>query len=413
MNKPILNKLRSTKVLQNYSYMSALNIVSALVGFLVYPYVIRVLGAEQYGSYAFLLAIAMYFQDFIDFGFDSPCTKRVALSHDDKEELGRIVSTVLWCKLALVAVSLLIAVPLVLAIPMLKANAALFAIIFIQNLYKTFYPQWYYLGMKNMKFSSILQAVIRISQIPLILLLVHEPGDLNCYAWIISGTMLLGSFVGGINVLMEGVRIVPVSFVQMKEYMKESTAFFVTMISGRVKEKTLTAVIGACFGMKEVAIYDLANKIIQIPKLLLNAINAALFPEVVQNPTKERVHKVLRYESLISVATVLGIIALGYPAVLVLGGRNMVEAYPVAVILSFTIFFMLITGAYLQFVFVARDGYRYVAINQALALTSCMVLLGLGMWLYPSVWSVAAALTLSCAGELWYCRRISRKKFGI
>ena len=96
MNKPILNKLRSTKVLQNYSYMSALNIVSALVGFLVYPYVIRVLGAEQYGSYAFLLAIAMYFQDFIDFGFDSPCTKRVALSHDDKEELGRIVSTVLF-----------------------------------------------------------------------------------------------------------------------------------------------------------------------------------------------------------------------------------------------------------------------------------------------------------------------------
>ena len=391
--------------------MSALNIVSALVGFFIYPYVIRVLGAEQYGLYAFLLAIAMYFQDVIDFGFDSPCTKRVALCADDKRELSRTVSVVLFCKLALIALSAAIAAPIILAIPILKDNLWLFIVIFIQNLYKTFYPQWYYLGTKNMKFSSILQAVIRISQIPLILLFVKDSGDLMLYAVIVSGTMLVGSIVGGVNVLMEGIRIVGVSFSQMKEYYKEATPFFVTTISGRIKEKTLTAIIGACFGMRDVAIYDLANKIIQIPKLLLNSINAALFPEVVAKATTERVNKILKYERLISLATILSIVIFGYPATLILGGRDMIAAYPVALILSFTIYFMLITGAYLQFVFVVRGGYRYVAWNQVIALATCMVFCGVGMLIWPSVWSVALSLTLSTAGEVIYCRIITKRHF--
>lgn len=391
--------------------MSALNIVSALVGFFIYPYVIRVLGAEQYGLYAFLLAIAMYFQDVIDFGFDSPCTKRVALCADDKHELSRTVSVVLFCKLALIALSAAVAAPIILAIPVLRDNLWLFIVIFIQNLYKTFYPQWYYLGTKNMKFSSILQAVIRVSQIPLILIFVKDTGDLMVYALIVSGTMFVGSLVGGANVLMEGIRIVKVSFAQMMEYYKEATPFFVTTISGRVKEKTLTAIIGACFGMRDVAIYDLACKIIQIPKLLLNSINAALFPEVVTNATTDKVNRILKYERLISIATVLCIAIFGYPATLILGGRDMIAAYPVALILSFTIYFMLITGAYLQFVFVARGGYRYVAWNQVIALATCMVFCGVGMLIWPSVWSVALSLTLSTAGEVIYCRIITRRHF--
>lgn len=382
--------------------------MSALVGFLIYPYIIRTLGAEQYGLYAFLLAIALYFQDLIDFGFDSPCTKRAAISAGDKDELSRTVSVVFYCKLVLIFLSLCIALPVVILIPVLRENLWLFAIIFVQNLYKTFYPQWYYLGTKNMKFSSILQAVIRISQIPLTLILVRTEADLIVYSAIISGTMLAGSFVGGANVLMHGVKLVKVNPVYMLEFFREATPFFVTTISGRVKEKTLTSIIGAFFGMRDVAIYDLANKIIQIPKLLLNSINAALFPEVVTNPTPQRVAKILKYERLIALGTILFIVLLGYPAALVLGGRDMVQAYPVALILSFTIYFSLIAGAYLQFVFVARGAYRHVALNQLFALISCLCLCAIGMWIYPSVWSVALSLSLSTAGEVLYCRFFSK-----
>ena len=198
-----------------------------------------------------------------------------------------------------------------------------------------------------------------------------------------------------------------------KEYYREALPFFVTTISGRVKEKLLTTVIGAYFGMRDVAIYDLAMKIIQIPKLLLNSINAALFPEVVTNSTPEKVGKIIRYERLIACATILGIAALGYPAALILGGKDMTSAYPIALILSLTIYFALITGAYLQFVFVARNGYRFVAWNQVIALTSCVVLCAAGMLIYPSVWSVALSLSLSSAGEVLYCRYISRTRYNI
>lgn len=48
-----------------------------------------------------------------------------------------------------------------------------------------------------------------------------------------------------------------------------------------------------------------------------------------------------------------------------------------------------------------------------IALISCLALCGIGLLVYPSVWAVALALSLSAAGELLYCRIISRRRFGM
>ena len=37
------------KVVENYFFMTALQIISSAFGVLIYPYLIRVLGAESYG----------------------------------------------------------------------------------------------------------------------------------------------------------------------------------------------------------------------------------------------------------------------------------------------------------------------------------------------------------------------------
>ena len=51
MNIHFLQRLRETRVLENYSFMTALSIFSALIGLIIYPYVIRMTGKDAYGAY--------------------------------------------------------------------------------------------------------------------------------------------------------------------------------------------------------------------------------------------------------------------------------------------------------------------------------------------------------------------------
>lgn len=405
----IVNRLRETRVLQNYSYMSLLSILNALIGVLIYPYLIRVLGAESMGTYAFLWGIAMYFQTIVDFGFDMPSVKAVSLSCDNATELNRIVSQVYVCKLIMFVVAAILVIPVVMLTPILWHSRWLFVAVFVQVAYTVLFPQWYYQGMKNMRFATIVQFFIRVSQIPLILFLVREPNDLFAYAMIVGTTMLVGGLTGMINLRLEGRRWVHVTIADIRAMFHDAIPFFLTSVSSTIKERTLTTLIGAYLGMREVAIYDLAMKVVQIPRLLVNSINAALFPEIVGRSTPERVRTILRYERWIGLAVMALIAVLGYPLVWILGGADMLAAYPISIVLSVTIYTFLVVGAYLQFVYIAGGYYRVVAINQVVAMLTCLCLCGVGLYIAPSAWIVAASLSLSGVVEIVFCRFCLRK----
>lgn len=404
-----IRRLKATKVLQNYSYMSALNIFGALISLLIYPYVIRVVGSEQYGLYVFLLAVVMYFQAVLDYGFDQPAAKAIVQNKDDIGAQSRILSTVLIAKIFLLIGILIVAGFIIYVIPILRQNALLIGILFIQPVSTILLPVWYFQGIKDMRSVTIIQLCIRLLQIPFIFWFVCAPEDILLYALIISATTLLGGFVGVLTILRHGIRFVRVPINAIHSLLREGTPFFLTTITGMIKERTLTIVIGAMCGMQEVAVYDLANKIVQIPRLFTQSINAALFPEVVDNAPAQRVQRILKHERIIALIIVLCIILLGYPAIYLLGGKNMLGAYPLAIILSFTIYTYLVVGAYLQFVFIPHNKYYYVALNQLVALVSCFLLCGIGLFFTHSTLLFALSLVLSGFAEIGFCRYICHK----
>lgn len=408
--RDIWRKLVSSRVLENYSYMTALTLISALIGFLIYPYVIRRVGAEAFGLYAFMLALAAYFQILTEYGFDMPATKYVVLHRDDKEALSEIISAVFWSKLALWLAAVAIAVPLMIWIPIVRENSLIFSILLLQLLTTVLYPTWYFQGMKNMRVATYINLAFRLLQVPLIIWLIHRPEDIVLYASIVAGTMVAGGICAFIYVFGQGIRLRIVPRGTFRWLFGEATPFFLTGLTGNIKEKVLTHIIGICFGMREVAVYDLANKVIQIPRIFTQSINQALFPEVAAKATAERVHKILRYERWIGVLFMAGIAAVGYWVILFLGGRELIDAYPIAIILSGTLYTWLITGAYLQFVFIPQDHYRLVLWNQVTALVTCLALAGIGLWCYPGLYAIAGAITLSGVAEIAFCR-IACKKY--
>lgn len=407
--KNIFQRLRETKILENYSFMTALSILSALIGLVIYPYVIRVVGKEMYGTYVYAITLISYFLIIMDFGFDAPGAKAIVHARGDKTKYSFVVSAIFSAKLMLTILCGCIVAGLCRVVPFMAANKALCFCAFIQAFAQVLFPGWYFQGIKNMKVVTYINLGFRLLTIPFILLLVKTPTDIGMYAVITMSSILLGTIVAYIQLLQNGVRLSILPFKQVRQFFKDGFPFFVTNLSDGLKSAILKTVIKQTLGVGEVAIYDMAEKIVNIPHILTQNINGALFPEMIHNAAPQRVKKVLQTERIIGFAFMLLTILLSYPAVLILGGEQMREAIPVTMILSITIYTWLVVGAYLNFIFVPQNKYYFVTINQFVALFSCILLMAAGLWIWRDITVIAVARALSGIAEIIFCKYISKK----
>ncbi len=398
------------KVVENYFFMTFLQGAHIVIGILLYPYLIRVLEKDAYGTYVFIYSNIQFFVSFIGFGFGYPALKSIALHQEDVEEKNRTLHAVFTAKVCLFALSSVVLGALLLCVPFMREHALLYITVYAVTLHEVVFPSWYFQGMQRMKFVTYLQLAIRLSTIPLILLFIKSPDDLELYAIIVSVLPLLGTaYTVWYLKRRDGLTYALVPLGRLKTLFRDSLPFFWTSAFGTVKQELVTLIIGSFFRMGDVALYDLANKLITIPRLMINNINAALFPDVVRHAETGRVKRLIRYETFIGLAVVVVIAALGYWAVLLLGGRDMLGAYPLAVALSVTVYTWLVVGGYINYVFVPQGHYYFVTKNQFVALVTFVVFALAGVFLWHNIFMVVAAYSLSGLVEIVYCKYLIKK----
>jgi PST family polysaccharide transporter len=389
--------------------MTFLQVANVLIGILLFPYLIRTLGKEAYGTFVFIASNINILGLFVTFGFDFPALKKVSLNPDNKEIKGRTVSEVMTAKLILFAAGTILLVAVIPLISFVRENALIYGIIYIASLGQVLRPYWYFQGIQKIKFITYVNVGFRLASIPFILIFVKTPHDLLAYTIIISAM----PFCGGIftQFYLQYKEMLTVRMIKpSKRLFKDALPFFYTSALGTIKQEFLTFFIGTFFSMDKVAIYDLANKIVSAPRILTSQINAAIFPDMVKKATPQNIKKVFRYEMWIGFIMTILVALLGYPAALLLGGRSMLEAFPMSIILSATIFLWLIVGCYINFVFVPQNKYYLVTKNQLTALISFLTMSTLVLVICPNIFLLIIAFTLSHVAEWLYCYIVTKKQ---
>ena len=398
------------KVAENYFFMTFLASSALVVGLIIYPYAVRVLGKEAYGIYVFLFSNVQLFQLITTFGFDTPALKKIALFPDNREVKSRVVSEVLISKSLLFCLSLVVLSVVSRFIPFLQKHILLYYILFSLQLVEILFPTWYFQGIQKMKFVTYTNLIIRMSTIPLVFIFVHSPNDLLLCAVIVSLLPLVGGFFAFCYMLVkEDVKLRFISIRRLKSTFRNALPFFWTTAFGTVKKESLTFIVGAFFDMQSVAILDLANKLVLIPRIIATSINGALFPDIMTNSSTDRVRRIMRYETYIALIIITLIAAFGYWAVLILGGRDLLAAYPLAIIRSITIYTWLIVDCYIYFVFIPKNRYRLVANNQFVAMASFLLLAVCSLLFYKSLIVIVSMFTISHIVEVIYCRYAVRR----
>ena len=408
--KSILSSLFKSKIFENYASMTFIQGANVIIGLLLYPYLIRFLGKEAYGGYVLAVAIISFFLLFVGFGFHLPALKQISLNQNNLEKRQEMISLVFTAKSTLSLFALIILGLLIFFVPFFRVNYLLYLIVFATVISDILFPIWYFQGMQKMKTVTIIQVGVKILCIPFIFIFVKKPNDLLIFASIFSSMSVIGAVIS-VFYLKIKESIVPrfVKIGKLKILFKESLPLFWSSLMVTAKLESVTLIIATFISIADVAIYDLARKIINILQMATQSINTALFPKAV-TATKELVKKIIFYEFLFGAIAIILLTLFGYPLILLLGGSKMTAAYPLMLILSVTLITWMIVNCYISFVFVPKGRYSYVFGNQVSAVISFFVLVTIGLLISKSIFSIIIALSLSSFFELFYCKILIKKE---
>jgi len=406
------NIKNNIKVIENYFFMTAIQLINSSFGILIYPFIIRELGAESYGLYVFALSVTSYFIVLISFGFSYPAIKQVIEHKNDNQARNEIISSIITAKFYLAFVSTLAFALLLTLIPTMRNNWGLFAACYFQIFGEVISLFWYFQSIQKMKIVAYIQLSFKLISLPFIFIFIKNASDSWIYALIISLSVVFGAFFSLIYLFFKDhFRFKFKSFHSLKLYFQDALPFFWSNSTEIIKQESVTIIIGTFLGMRDVALYDLANKIIIIPRILCVNINIALFPKIIEDVKKDVIKRILRYETLIGLGVIAMVAIFGHWVVLILGGKPMLDSYPLAVILSVTVLVWLIVGSYISFVFVPTKNYYFVTQNQLVALLSFSLFCIPAVLIFHNVLAIISALTLSGICEIIYCKYlISRNK---
>lgn len=154
--------------------------IEYILSFITFPYLVRVLGPEMFGSIAFTQGIIQYFILFTDYGFNLTGPREIA-KHDSKEVRGKIFAAILGAKVFLLGIATLVFLVMCYFFAVCSDyDVKLFGVIYVSVIGSVFFPIWFFQGIQQMRYITIVNTIARFISVISIFCLVKTSTD---YIW--------------------------------------------------------------------------------------------------------------------------------------------------------------------------------------------------------------------------------------
>ena len=280
---------RNRTILENFSWMSALEVFMLIAPLITYPYLVRVLGMELYGLIITAQVLTSYATIIIDFGSNTVVAKHVSINRDNKEMLSEIVCSVFIVRSVLWLACLPIYCGVVFLVPAYRDSWLLFLIAYGMTLNDVLFPRYFFQGIEKMGISSVINIVIKLLFILLVFILVTVQDDyllvpiLYTLGYTLAGIVSMYIIFDKMQIKMSRPPLT-----RMMVYVKDSSPIFATDIICTIKDKFNYFFLGGFSGMANVVVYDLGVKINLIIGKPTQIVSQVLLPRFAQSNNKEK-----------------------------------------------------------------------------------------------------------------------------
>ena len=267
---------------KNTFWQYGLQLLKYLFPLLLVPYLTRVLGAESYAVYAYVLSFMGVVQTIADFGFGLSGTKKVTERRGDVEVLSRLVGAIAVARIMLIAGLFVVVMLISRFIPIMAENPVYVVWAFLATAGRAVLPDFLFQGYEKMGPLTTRYFASKGVQVVLTLLMVRGPEDLV--------------FVAVADVLSEVVDVfwsyraqkrifgVGISRPTLRESVAElrtSAIYCVSNVSTSIFSGFTTLIIGlALTDAKEIAYWSLTLTTVSAVQALYGPISSSLYPHM-------------------------------------------------------------------------------------------------------------------------------------
>jgi O-antigen/teichoic acid export membrane protein len=327
--------LKNRILIENFTFLSVLQVSNLILFLITIPYLFRVLGSRSYGIIIFAQTIVYYFTIFTNFGFNLTATRDISVNRNDKEKVTEIVSAVLTIKVLFFCASMIMMILLTWLVPDLRDYRLLYLLSMLACLSEALFPIWYFQGIEKMKYITFINVTTRILATLLVFFIIDRPSVYYLYPLLLG----IGTFSGALVALFIVFQKHKVSFqiqpmVIIRTYLLDNVLFFLSNVSTQIYVNANKIIVGAFLGMVEVAYYDLAEKVINILKVPYSLIGQTLFPKVALDRDIRFLKRIMVYTILFTVIIILAVFLLSDPIISFFSGSRNIDSIIILRILS-------------------------------------------------------------------------------
>ena len=282
-------------LLKNTVMLYIMQFSTYLLSFIVVPYETRVLGPTYYGKLGVAMAIMVYFQLIIDFGFLLSATEDVSRNRDDKKKVSKILTTVTIDKIFLTIVSVIALVVLCEVLPSWKEDRTFYLLFLAATAVNSMIPDYLYRGLEQMTAITVRTVAIKAFFTVMIVLFLKRP-DQYCIIPILNiignGAALLGVYLHLYRQMH--IRFVPCKMREVWDSFRRSSTFFYSRIATSVYTASNTVILSVISAGSTIGYYTLADKLITTAKSGLSPISDSMYPYMTKNRDFKLVWRILK-----------------------------------------------------------------------------------------------------------------------
>lgn len=335
------------QIIENFFSLSVLNAVNIVLQLITLPYILNIVGKDNYGIYSYVFMVVQYIILFSTYGFNYSATKMISRHRNDTAAVTRIYNAVIGCKM-------LIAIFLVISVMLCSGWVFEEEIGFVMFLLGTgmivgdiLNPVWLFQGMEKMKFMTLVNSSSKIIFTVLVFFVVRSVDDFYLLILLNScGYLLAGILSVFLAYKQFNVRLGIPRFGDMIAQFKNGGAMFGSTFGMNLYRNAHVLILKHFASNEAVGLFSAAEKVIHGFQSVILPAAQALFPHMSlkfkDKSTKERLSLMKK--------VMLPLVGLSFAAALfvyifapwisdILCGKDFRECIPLIRIMSLVIIF--------------------------------------------------------------------------
>lgn len=271
-------------VKKNFIYNSFYQILSFIVPLITTPYISRVLGSEGVGKYSYHYAIAYYFTLFIMLGVNHYGNREIAKNRDDRQQNSKIFWNIYTLQFGL---GIIVNAIYIFYCFCFSKDLRISLIMSLYTLSATFDISWFCSGMEDFRILVNRNILVKIVVTTCVFLCVKEQEDVLIYSLILSAGSLL-SQLAMLPYLKNKVYFVKPEKEAVFSHLKPNLYLFLPVIAVSVYKIMDKIMLGIMSDEIQVGYYELSERIIQLPMVLISSLGTVMLPRMCNLVIKDK-----------------------------------------------------------------------------------------------------------------------------